>query len=86
MVAFSAGNLMAVAVGLRAKYPDMGLTIAADDDFLTVGNPGMTAARAAAAAVGAKLAVPNFDGLVRGIKDTDWNDMAQLIRAKETAS
>ena len=86
VVAFSAGNLMAVAVGLRAKYPDMELTIAADDDFLTVGNPGMTAARAAAAAVGAKLAVPNFDGLVRGIKDTDWNDMAQLIRAKETAS
>ena len=83
-VAFSAGNLMAVAVALRAKYPDMELTIAADDDFQTVGNPGMTAARAAASAVGAKLAVPNFDGLVRGTS-TDFNDMAQLIRAKEAA-
>ena len=85
-VAFSAGNLMAVALGLRAKYPDMSITVAADDDWQTVGNPGLTAARAAASAIGAKLAVPNFDGLARGIKDTDWNDMAQLIRAKETAS
>ena len=83
-VSFSAGNLMAVALALRAKFPDMALTIAADDDFMTASNPGLTAATAAASAVGAKLAVPNFDGLVRGIKDTDFNDMAQLIRAKET--
>jgi len=85
-VAFSAGNLMAVALALREKYPDMSITVAADDDWQTVGNPGLTAARAAASAIGAKLAVPNFDGLVRGIKDTDFNDMAQLIRAKETAA
>ena len=85
VVAFSAGNLMAVAVGLRAKYPDMELTIAADDDFLTVGNPGMTAARAAAAAVGGKLAVPNFDGLVRGTS-TDFNDVARLLNEQGAAS
>ena len=85
-VAFSAGNLMAVALALRAKYQDMELTIAADDDFLTVGNPGMTAARAAAAAVGAKLAIPNFDGLVRGIKDTDFNDVARLLNEQGAAS
>ena len=85
-VAFSAGNLMAVALTLREKYPDISITFAADDDWQTVGNPGLTAARAAASAIGAKLAVPNFDGLVRGIKDTDFNDMAQLIRAKETAA
>ena len=85
-VAFSAGNLMAVALALRDKYPDMSITVAADDDWQTVGNPGLTAARAAASAIGAKLAVPNFDGLVRGIKDTDFNDMARLTRAKETAA
>ena len=83
-VAFSAGNLLAVALALREKYPDMELTIAADDDFLTVGNPGMTAARAAAAAVGAKLAVPNFDGLVRGTS-TDFNDVQRLIREQKAA-
>ena len=86
VVCFSAGNLLAVALALREKYPDMSITIAADDDWQTVGNPGLMAAMAAASAIGAKLAVPNFDGLVRGIKDTDWNDMARLIRAKETAS
>ena len=86
VAAFSAGNLLSVALALREKYPDMGITIAADDDWQTVGNPGLTAATAAASAIGAKLAVPNFDGLVRGLKDTDWNDMARLIREKETAS
>lgn len=84
-VAFSAGNLMAVAVALRAKYPDMSLTIAADDDFQTVSNPGLTAARAAAAAVGGKLAIPNFDGLVRGTS-TDFNDVQRLIREQKAAS
>ena len=85
-VCFSAGNLLPVALALRDKYPDMSITVAADDDWQTVGNPGLTAATAVASAIGAKLAVPNFDGLVRGIKDTDFNDMAQLIRAQETAS
>ena len=85
-VCFSSGNLLAVALALRDKYPDMSITVAADDDFMTVGNPGMTAARAAALAIGAKLAVPNFEGLIRGPKDSDWNDMARLIREKETAS
>ena len=84
-VCFSAGNLLPVALALREKYPDMSITVAADDDWQTVGNPGLTAARAAASVVGGKLAVPNFDGLARGIKDTDFNDMARLIREKETA-
>ena len=84
-VCFSAGNLLPVALSLREKYPDMSITVAADDDWQTPGNPGISAATAAASAVGGKLAVPNFDGLARGIKDTDFNDMARLIREKETA-
>lgn len=59
-VAFNAGNLEAVAVALRAKYPAVKIIVAADDDHLTDGNPGMTKATAAAMAVGGLLAVPVF--------------------------
>jgi hypothetical protein len=40
-------------------------------------NPGLTDARAAAAAVGGVVAVPEFDE-GRGEKDTDFNDMARV--------
>jgi putative DNA primase/helicase len=79
-VAFNAGNLLAVARALRAKYPDTALTVCADDDWQTEGNPGLSKAGEAAAAVGAKLAVPDFAGLPRGDKDTDFNDLARLHR------
>lgn len=60
-VAFDAGNLKPVALALRAKFPDKRLVIAADDDRFTAGNPGLTAAIAAATAAGGLVAVPNFD-------------------------
>ena len=59
-VAFNAGNLEAVAVALRTKYPALKIIIAADDDHQTPGNPGMTKATAAVQATGATLAVPVF--------------------------
>lgn len=59
-IAFDAGNIAPVARALRAKFPDRVLCICADDDQATPGNPGLTAARQAAAAVGAVLAVPEF--------------------------
>ncbi len=59
-VAFDAGNLQPVAKALRQKFPRLTLVIAADNDTETPGNPGLTAARAAARAVGAVLAVPSF--------------------------
>lgn len=80
-VAFNSGNLEPVARGLRGKYPSLPILIAADDDYMTEGNPGMTAARAAAVAVGGLLAVPDFTGRPRGPKDTDWNDLACLAGA-----
>ncbi|WP_442763052.1 DUF3987 domain-containing protein [Malikia spinosa] len=76
-VAFNAGNLEAVALALRRKYPSAALILAADDDWRTEGNPGMTKAQAAAQAVGARLAVPGFPP-ERGEKDTDFNDLHQL--------
>ncbi len=75
-VAFNAGNLETVALDLHAQYPDVKIVIAADDDDQTKGNPGMAKARAAAAAVGGYLAVPDF-GANRPAKATDFNDLHQ---------
>lgn len=81
-IAFIAGNLDAVAKALRIKYADLKIIIAADDDYLTDGNPGKTKATAAALAVGGWLAVPEFlesiNGSARPDKATDFNDLLQL--------
>ena len=74
--AFSAGNLLAVAQALRQQYPDARLILAADDDVATPGNPGLTAARATAAAAGGLLAVPDF-GPDRPQGASDFNDQHQ---------
>ena len=76
-VAFNAGNLEPVAVALHNKYPTLVITIAADDDYRTDGNPGLTKATAAALAVSGLLAVPVFSPDRRD-KATDFNDLHQL--------
>jgi len=60
VVAFDCGNLLAVAMALRAKYPHIRIVVCADDDRNTVGNPGLTKATEAARAVRGFLAVPKF--------------------------
>jgi len=76
-IAFDAGNLLPVAKAIRSNYSDEKIIIAADDDFATEGNPGKTKATEAAEAVGGYLAVPVFPDN-RGLKDTDFNDLARL--------
>ena len=80
-VAFNAGNLEAVARALRAKYPALKIIVAADDDHLTDGNPGMTKATAAAQAVRGLVAVPSFPA-GRPDRATDFNDLHQLAGAQ----
>lgn len=79
-VAFNAVNLQPVAVALHAKYPALKIIIAADDDHLTEGNPGMTKATAAAQAVAGLVAVPVFPA-TRSDKYTDFNDLHQTAGA-----
>lgn len=62
-VAFNAGNLLAVAVTMRDKFPDLPLILCADDDIHTPGNPGLTKATEAARAVGGLLVIPDFAGV-----------------------
>ncbi|MCE9508325.1 MAG: toprim domain-containing protein [Alphaproteobacteria bacterium] len=57
-VAFDTGNLQPVAKAFRTKFPDIKIVICADNDAQIPGNPGLTQARAAVAAVGGFLAYP----------------------------
>lgn len=79
-VAFNKGNLLPVATALRRKYPALRIILAADDDWCTDGNPGLTEATAAARAVGGQLAVPAFPS-DRPDKATDFNDLHALCGA-----
>ena len=76
-VAFNAGNVLEVALALHSKYPELKIIVAADDDHLTEGNPGVTKATEAALAVNGLLAVPVF-GAGRPEKATDFNDLHQI--------
>jgi putative DNA primase/helicase len=71
-VAFNAGNLKGVAMAFRHKYPGINITIAADNDTQTQGNPGLTKGKEAAAMVGGNCISPNFTGM--GFNGTDFND------------
>ncbi|WP_348758394.1 toprim domain-containing protein [Candidatus Methylocalor cossyra] len=79
-VAFTAGNLTAVAMAARRRYPGRRLIVCADNDRFTEGNPGVTNARKAALAVGGLVSIPEFP---EGETGTDWNDLALLRRKGE---
>lgn len=79
--AMNCGNLGATAKALREVYPGRPFIIAADNDrFAKKGdelhNPGVEKAKAAAAAVKAKVVIPDFPGDSKG---TDFNDLAEVI-------
>ena len=75
LAAVDSGNLLLVALAVHAKFPDVQIVIAADDDRLTPGNPGLTKAREAAAVVRGKLVRPTWPvGAPESL--TDFNDLA----------
>jgi putative DNA primase/helicase len=67
IVAFDAGNLEPVCETIRGLYPNIELTICADNDLHTEGNPGRTRAEAAALAYGLRVTIPDRAG--------DFNDL-----------
>lgn len=80
----NAGNLRAVAMALRAKYPTAEIIIAGDDDRQTEGNPGRTFANEAAAAAGALVTFPEWPpGAPETL--TDFNDLAVWSKANGVA-
>ena len=61
--ALSASNLKAVALAVREMAPETDIILVADNDVKPDGgNPGLKAAKEAAAAVGARVVVPEIDG------------------------
>lgn len=91
IAAFDAGNVKPVAIQIRQRFPDACILIAADNDQWTttpVNNPGLTAARAAAAAVNGLVAFPDIPANAEG-SPTDFNDLFALRGAdavRETIS
>ena len=77
--AMHAGNLEPVARALCERYGHLEMVIAGDDDRATPGNPGRTAANAAALAVGALVLFPNWPKEAPHIL-TDFNDLACWYR------
>jgi phage/plasmid primase-like uncharacterized protein len=81
VAAINKSSLLAVAQSFRRRFPAAKIVLCADDDWMREregkGNPGLTDARASAAAVGGVVAVPEFGG-GRSDKDTDFNDMARV--------
>lgn len=78
IVAFDAGNLDSVTNALKAKYPKSEITIAADDDSETKGNPGKTKAIEVANKYKCSMVLPQFPEdfpIINGKKATDFNDL-----------
>lgn len=75
VIAFTAGNLLAVSKVVRGGMPNNKIVICADDDFKS-GNIGEKKAIESALAIGASIVLPEF-GLDRKDEWTDFNDLAQ---------
>lgn len=73
--AMNAGNLLLVAQRLRREHPHSPLIIAGDDDRITKGNPGRTAAIKTAATLGCGLVMPPWSD-DEPLSLTDFNDLA----------
>jgi putative DNA primase/helicase len=82
--AFSANNLLKAAKGIRKSAKQIKILVLADDDYLTKGNPGVTAASALTSELqNTAWLKPNFTDqsgtdLRAGAKLSDFNDLAHL--------
>ncbi len=72
----NAGNLLTAGQRLQRQHPDAVLIVAGDDDRMTDGNPGRTAAIKAAAALGCGLVFPEWPTNAPQFL-SDFNDLRQ---------
>ena len=70
----SCGNLLEVGKVIRELYPDSTLVIAGDDDRTRKGNPGLTAAIAAALELSCSVILPEWPSNAP-IELSDFNDL-----------
>ncbi|OOV86196.1 toprim domain-containing protein [Oceanospirillum linum] len=80
LAAMDAGNLEPVAVAAREKWPGSRLVICGDDDRQKEVNTGAIAAREAAIASGAELALPDWPADAPEHL-SDFNDLSNWINA-----
>lgn len=78
--AMNAGNLLETGRHLQRRHPDAMLIVAGDDDRQTEGNPGKTAAIAAAAGLGCGLILPPWPADAP-LNLSDFNDLRQWQEA-----
>ncbi|SFU07938.1 toprim domain-containing protein [Pseudomonas marincola] len=79
--AMNSGNLLPAGQRLQRQHPDTVLIVAGDDDRLTEGNPGKTAANNAAATLGCGQVLPPWSG-DEPLALTDFNDLANWRAAQ----
>lgn len=77
LAAVDSGNLPAVAVGARRRWPALMMVICGDCD-----PAGIEAANRAAQATGAQVALPEFPP---GTTGTDFNDLAAVLATRGAA-
>ena len=77
LAAIDAGNLEAVAVGARDRWPELAMVVCGDAD-----PAGIEAANRAARAAGAMVALPEFPP---GTTGTDFNDLAAVLATRGAA-
>lgn len=75
IICFTANNLLSVAESMIQLLPEVSFIIAADNDHLTKGNPGLTKAREASKITGIPYTYPIFP---EGYPGTDFNDLALM--------
>lgn len=91
--AIDGGNLKAVALNIKKKYPDCKIVFCADNDAYTrkpdgsLWNVGVEKAKDAAMSIdGAHVITPNFDNVSRETEPTDFNDLHSIAGLDEVKS
>jgi len=82
LAAIDCGNLKAVAVGARNRWPDSDIIVCGDDDRQTPGNPGANAAKTAAHVARARFSLPAWPATAP-LELSDFNDLHNWLKEQQ---